>query len=739
MEIKPLATHYSFENPASVYDEEAMTALKLAGRQAAKINEVVNAQNTLEKETDAHLTAQDNRLEKQENELIPQSVDNAIQDNIQRGTFDKSIDAYMGNLSTRVDNLLEIPAGGTTMDAEVVDARLDIYGKAHKNAGSAIRAQVNQAIFESKRGYYYNRLNPDTVHHGIYLDPPNGTEYENTEYYTSDYIPVSVGERFAVVNRAGELITFRFVTFYNSAKEVMGDAGIIRMGETFEVPDGAAYMQVTLWYVYGNPEDTCIIEMAYRNFIHYGKLRSKPDELNPNYIMNNAYYYNRIVKDYCIQGYYPSNDDGTLMVNPAYACSNYIGVLPGETLVIVKSDMTQKIVRMVAAYDEDENFLPELSGEFLSMYTNTSKDKVYIRLALETDAFLNNEIMVCEIGTPIFLGPGMAIPKSTTPQIDGMIGGNALTVKAPSLGVGHALKLDKFPAFVRKNLGIVFKGEFTTFTAVEFGHGGLDTYASTWFKIDPTTITINSMYSEHASSTVNHGLTISRFIVCSLTYEGNTCHLDIITDGGRFTHVLDAVDNCGTIFAKVNQNTSNASLSATCADFAKPLWLVGDSYFGISNIRVIGQLENLGFSNYLLMGQPGLSSGGAYNDLLKAFNYGTPKTLVWYLGMNDGAGEEPFASYLEALEKTCKNKGINLIVNKVPTVPTIDKSAIHSVIQAKALRYIDSHGAVGASSTGWSAGLLSSDGVHPTELGATILAAQMLVDVPEIMAYGRDE
>ena len=53
--------------------------------------------------------------------------------------------------------------------------------------------------------------------------------------------------------------------------------------------------------------------------------------------------------------------------------------------------------------------------------------------------------------------------------------------------------------------------------------------------------------------------------------------------------------------------------------------------------------------------------------------------------------------------------------------------------------YIDSYGAVGATSSGWYDGMLSDDGIHPTELGAKVLASQILVDVPELMSYGRKE
>ena len=45
--IDPI-NHYSLTNPASIYDEEAMTALELAGRLASKMNQTITEFNRLE-------------------------------------------------------------------------------------------------------------------------------------------------------------------------------------------------------------------------------------------------------------------------------------------------------------------------------------------------------------------------------------------------------------------------------------------------------------------------------------------------------------------------------------------------------------------------------------------------------------------------------------------------------------------------------------------------------------------
>lgn len=160
MAINPLNPHYSIENPATIYDEEAMTALELAGRTAAKCNETVKAFNTLEEETNEHLDkqdetielrmgAQDDRITEMNEVTMPAKVQQEMTRRIEDGTFDESIDEYAGNLEARLANLLgSVTTGSTTMDAEVIDMRVDVDGVAYASAGAAMRAgQVSRVNF----------------------------------------------------------------------------------------------------------------------------------------------------------------------------------------------------------------------------------------------------------------------------------------------------------------------------------------------------------------------------------------------------------------------------------------------------------------------------------------------------------------------------------------------------------------------------------------------------------------
>jgi len=140
MSIKPLNLHYSFETPASVYDEEAMTALELAGRQGAKINEVINDQNALRESTEKHLEDQDKEMAGQF-ASIPGQIDTMVKSYMNKGMFDEAINAYAGDLEARLDELIKLEPGSTTGDAELIDARTDFDGVTSETAGTAIRKQ----------------------------------------------------------------------------------------------------------------------------------------------------------------------------------------------------------------------------------------------------------------------------------------------------------------------------------------------------------------------------------------------------------------------------------------------------------------------------------------------------------------------------------------------------------------------------------------------------------------------
>lgn len=144
--IEKMNLHYSFTNPASVHDEEALTALELAGRQGAKINEIIDSQNNLV-------------------ETTPDRIAQEVHNHIEGGTFDNQIDRHtqkvvdainhqtneftrnINDIDNRVDNLVgAVIPGSTSLDAEVIDLRLGADGKTYASAGEAVRSLSTPSV-----------------------------------------------------------------------------------------------------------------------------------------------------------------------------------------------------------------------------------------------------------------------------------------------------------------------------------------------------------------------------------------------------------------------------------------------------------------------------------------------------------------------------------------------------------------------------------------------------------------
>lgn len=159
-EIKKLGHHYSMENPASVYDEEAMTALELAGRTTAKVNEtvdVVNAftqgitqrQDTFETGVDGRMEAVEdnvrrfgNKLTEFETETIPETVEAVTREKIESGALDHVVQESIDVLGTELDNLVNTSTNASQASAEIAGARVGNGRVTYPTLGDAIRGQT---------------------------------------------------------------------------------------------------------------------------------------------------------------------------------------------------------------------------------------------------------------------------------------------------------------------------------------------------------------------------------------------------------------------------------------------------------------------------------------------------------------------------------------------------------------------------------------------------------------------
>lgn len=332
------------------------------------------------------------------------------------------------------------------------------------------------------------------------------------------------------------------------------------------------------------------------------------------------------------------------------------------------------------------------------------------------------------------------------------INGNIIAYKNPTgvakeatLGANVAITIPTFPQMLKTGQSFSYSAKFASFgssdiVSVGFINPEYGNYQS-WMEISVDRVKW-MLSGKSAILNTLHGLTISDYLNVSVEISPSTAQIKftVTTVGGSysFTQVSDStrLNAIGTLTAKSTMATTDVVLSGTCKQFKYHTWLLGDSYFGNGLDRLGGRLIEWGYASGVLFdGLGGLNSQRGYAELQKLLTYGTPKTLVWYLGMNDNA--TTVATYFPLVEQLCDQLGIELIFNKIPFVPSrlVVNAAVNNYVLASGRRYVDSYAAVGADTSGnWYTGHLSVDGVHPSNLGAAALTSRLVADVPEILS-----
>lgn len=239
-----------------------------------------------------------------------------------------------------------------------------------------------------------------------------------------------------------------------------------------------------------------------------------------------------------------------------------------------------------------------------------------------------------------------------------------------------------------------------------------------------------------------HGLSLEGPITIIIEENYREKHsITVSTEGGSVTFDSPAFHACdGKIFAMAQDcELEGCRLDWDCDGFDFPIWIYGDSYLGhTSPARWPYYLYRDGYDNVLLAGYPGMGSTRAIEDFKNSLEHGTPKVVLWCLGMNnrDESDEVPNAAWLAATEEfiaLCEEKGITPVLSTIPRIPTRNNVAKNAWVRASGYRYVDFNFAVGAhEDVAWYPEMLSADGVHPDVKGGVALYEQVLTDFPEI-------
>ena len=623
-----------------------------------------------------------------------------------------------------------------------------------------------------------NLLNPDDSDYkeGYHLSN-KGDLLSSGNYCVSGFIPFTqdMGQLIASVNGkvvggGGSIVLFdanREVITGNLASELGGIAtwqenvAYARFSfnsatfNNFQVEVGDAVTDYISYGAYILKEQIISNESIQNESVSNSKLAS--DSVSTNKLQDNAVEAKKTTLfDYNL--YDPQSPDfvpghylskvGTLPASENYAVTGYI-ILNEKIGKIICSANGIQIGggSAICYYDENKKFVSSEDTATVHGIATWAENISFVRFSVPN--YRTAQIMINN-GEEIrnYIEPGKFIFKTEylpnglsnlkLLQLDSVLGQDAELSSGNSLSDGQTILLEDYPYHIKKGLCMSFYADVTTFDTIFIGKG-FEKYRGDWLKIDNTNIVYQHYESETMDrATIAHNLTITSFIKVFMHGDNaGVLHVTLMTLGGIFETTFDTWEyeaNYAAFAKSTGSQLTNVKLGATNKDFRKPLWLFGDSYFGVGTNRVIGNLKKFGFFDFLVNGLAGQGSDGAYKDLIRCLNFGTPKYLIWCLGMN--GNYDSYITTFTKLKALCEERNITLVLAVIPTVPERDKEELASYIKSTGLRYIDWYKAVGANSSGvWYEGYLSSDNIHPTELGAKAISMQFLIDFPEIMQY----
>lgn len=406
-------------------------------------------------------------------------------------------------------------------------------------------------------------------------------------------------------------------------------------------------------------------------------------------------------------------------------------------------------IRFVCARGTDEIAIPSSGSNIaIDQYTVPSGIK-YIEISVRntiTCVTKNKDY----IGYP-FIKPESPSYKATEKFLDGVnieigkptetfcFGGDVLSVKKDNFSVGDNIILSSNS--VKKNKILVFNANVNSFNSVKIGHGK-QSYGGNYVVIDKTYITVYKyefaetqvVKEEHSIPTFLNNITI--IIDCKI----GVADIIIISDGNVYKKE-NVIWNgtSGEIFAESLESEFSGCVLSWCSkDIRKNTWIFGDSYVSLSSERWVSHLIEIVGDNILISGYPGEISENAYEDLIELSKIGTPKNIVWCLGMNDPDRDSAInPAYYETAIKVktfCELNNVNLILATIPNTETLDHTYKNQWIKSTGIRYIDFAQCLGAESfpSGWFDGMMGSDNIHPNEFGAKTMAGKAISDFVEI-------
>lgn len=676
-------------------------------------------------------------------------------------------EVYADSIQAKVNGTSHVvPIRDSEATKELMDIRTGADGKNYKTAGEAVRFQFQQNsfllgnFFKSK-----NLLIPEIISHGFIdeFGDIRENEIEGKDYYYTDYIenpcyPKSCTIVMSVLidnKRETPTNVPRYVAYYDDAKQFISAS---QMTNYVKSPEGVKYFIVSYDILFGDqPQIELFEESPFSNYGYTPYIPMKPGSV---YIAESYFTY---------EGNTWQNEYEKLNIPSGkyLAFAEYTTFRDYKTPSIDVGSISYIIyltIEEVGGFSDTDKRMaiidPEHYGPVFFEVNESQAYNMEIRLTMGAYEKLNNagethgyRIIIVKIDDPAIYYPYLGLKEPLENTIK-----NTVLDSLTNMGIkpsDNILKktwdstLTGTTRILQDNVDIkngkalsFYTKVSNDFSMVRVGHGESQ-YGGTFVDVTTDKIAVyNYLTSASLVKEESHNLEISDFLSIVIDVHDTKATITISTSSGSYQlSNIDWSGYNGTVFFNaLNGTFTDSILSWTAKSLDYPVWVFGDSYLGLtSSVRWPYYLRQMGFINWLVCGFPGATSEDqiiCFNNLLAMKK---PKYVIWCLGMNDSdtssAINASYKSCLDDVMASCKEKNITLILSTIPNVPGRNHTFKNQYVKSLGIDFIDFEAAVGASSNGiWYDGMLSSDNVHPSALGAKALASRVVADAPVLMS-----